>query len=184
MEWQETLLQLLWNRRWREQGWRQRLHRKKCHPRMSDRSIFPDNRAAISGTGLCLIPFAGGRYLKFPLITRGIDVFIEWFPIMMPGQARWCHGKNMGQIRLAFPLGSCSHESGDSVKVILPNLPFPHLQNGEMTSSLHRAVMRSRDHGNHQLSLAQSRCKSYPEDSAREIVVNAAEMVFFLKDPH
>lgn len=52
---------------------------------------------------------------------------------------------SMGQAGLAFHVGPCSHtQAGDAVKADLPD-QFPHLQNGNMTSCPHRAVMRNRD---------------------------------------
>lgn len=53
-EWQDTLLQLCWNHGWRKHGMRRSLHREKNRPRMSDRGVVPDNRAAVSGTRLNL----------------------------------------------------------------------------------------------------------------------------------
>lgn len=65
---------------------------------------------------------------------------------------------SMGQIGLAFHVGSCSHiQAGDVMKVDLPD-QFPHLQNGNLTSCPHRAVMRNRDNGNHRKCLAWSSC--------------------------
>lgn len=49
-----------------------------------------------------------------------------------------------------FILGPpATHKPGDVVEVDLPDLHFPHLQNGDIITFPHRAVVRNRNYVNH-----------------------------------
>lgn len=116
------------------------------------------------------VPQIPSHYQRPGCFHRG-----QWLPRMMPGQAGWCHGKITGQIRLAFHLGSYSHEAGDVVKVTLPNLHFSLLQNGKIISTPHRAVTRGRGNINYKSGTEQVLIKSW---KLREIKENGAKALF------
>lgn len=56
---------------------RQSLPKGEVIPRLSDSSIFCDEGPLSAALDKPAVPFVGGQHLKFPVLTRVIDIFTE-----------------------------------------------------------------------------------------------------------